>query len=243
MAKSSNRRRGISLNPSPDKIPTVEQLTQQADASTPQDEQQAPDDADSPPLEDLSGLLVQIRHMNAELGRGLEEQWNRQERQLVQLEQQRDQIAEQAEQLRSLRKQRNATARVGVWLSVLSLSAICALAYHAWPKLQDMDYRLERAVSELERPNPELLVARGKMDALAQEANRMDHALTSLREQVLSMNSELGKLRKAVETPPKKNTSQVPVARPANRHYATTPYRSVRYSTNAYRNRHPMQPW
>jgi chromosome segregation ATPase len=242
MAKPTHRR-GISINPVADKTDSVDQLNLQADAST-RDAATLSPEADDPAVDDeFMELLEQIRHTNAQLGQNLHNQWQRQQVQLQELEEQRQQISAQADQLEVLRKQQNSAARTGVLLSVLALSAIGALAYHAWPMLRDMDQRLEQTIAKLENPDPAFIAARGKVEQLSREAVRMDQSLAALQERVAGVDAEMGKLRKTIDALPKPQET-LKVAKPAQPQRSTGSVQRARYSTStSYWNRRPMRTW
>ncbi len=245
MAKP-HKRRGISLEPRPDNT-DLNHLNMQTEAAMPQAQPEAPEEPAGEAEADINDvvpeLLGEIRRMNSQLGQELENQWSRQDAQLEQLEAQRQQIAEQSLQLQSLQNRKQTTARVGVLISLLALSCIIAAAAYVWPRFESLSGNLDQAIADMQRINPDVQAAQVKIGALAAEISQMDGGIAALRQQVVSINSDMGKLQKTLAALPKKQAEPVQPVKTSQPRYATQKASATRTVNNNYWNRIYRRPW
>ncbi len=239
MAKPTNKRRGINLDPRADTAAPLDKMTFQT-ADFPATAPTAPPAGAAPTA--MPEVLGQLRRMSSDL----DTRWQRQEQQLrqqrQQLEQQRDQIAQQTRQLSSLEQARKSTARLGVLLTLLAVVGISALGFHGWPRLQEVAGNLSRVNTGVNGIAPELQAIQGQLTYLDSGMGQMRGTIASLREEVSGLHSDLGSLRKAVDrAPPDQSSEQADSG--ATRQVAHTLRREPSATSARYQRIHPMRPW
>ncbi|MGE5155527.1 MAG: hypothetical protein ACM3ST_16135 [Bdellovibrio bacteriovorus] len=248
MAKAPSKRRGITLDPRAASAAALEELSAQMAApaflpsdQTPSAVAPAGDDAVTTPKAILE-RLEELRRRDAELDIHRRHPAEQLQAQLPQLEEQREQIASLARQLKALEQTRRTSARIGVLLSLLSLSAIAALGFHTWPRLQDVAGDLNRVSLGVSRLAPELQAVRGDVTALTSDLGQMGGAVDSLRKDVSDVRSGLGSLRQAVDTlPPGRDPVQADTG--GRRGAAQTLPHTATTMSNPYRPMRPRMPW
>lgn len=248
MAKALSKRRGITLGPRVGSAASLEELSAQMAASLSPTPGQTPfaveADGVDPGAEPkaVKAGLEEHRRRDAEL----DIRWRRQDEQLQtqlrQLEEQREQIALQARQLQALEQNRRKSARIGVLLSLMTLSAVAALGFHTWPPLQEVASDLSRVSLGLGQLAPQVQAVRGEMTALTSDLGQMGGTMTSLRKDVSDLRSDLGFLRQAVHTLPE-SKGPVQADTGVRRGAAQTLPRTATTMGSPYRGMRPMMPW
>lgn len=248
MAKAPSKRRGITLGPSVGSAASLKELSAQMAASpspTPDPIPTAvePDGADpgAEPKAVMAGL-EELRRADLEL----DLRWRRQDAQLQaqlrQLDEQRELIALQTRQLQALERNRRQSARVGVLLSLMTLSAVAALGFHTWPRLQDVADDFHRVSATVSQLAPQVQAVRGEMTLLTSDLGQMGGTMASVRKDVSDLRSELGSLRQAVHTLPE-GRGPVQADTGARRGAAQALPRTATTMVNPYRGMRPMMPW
>jgi len=211
MAKPPSKRRGITLGHLNDGGAALDAFKPQPAASVPlgSDRPCGPAGLRGGDSEiaaaPLAEQILQLTHMNAELGR----QWQRQaealQTQMQELERQREQIARQARQLQTLEQGRHASRRVGVLLTLLILSGSALVASHTWPRLQEVVVELDRLGMAVTQIAPQLQGVRGDVASIASrmgQIGQMGSAVAALRDEVSAVHSDLGAVRQAMDARP-----------------------------------------
>jgi prefoldin subunit 5 len=248
MAKPSSKRRGITLGPRADSAAALDLLSTQPSASvslTPDQTRPAAGTVGGDPgatPETMPDQLVELRRMNADLDTRWRRQAEQLQGQLQLLEQQRDQIALQARQLQALEQTRRTSARLGVLLALLAITATAALGFHTWPRLQEVAGDVNRVSTGVAQLSPQLQTVRGQLTTLNSEMDQMGGAMTSLQQDVSSARSDLGSLRQVVDSMPKKGGT-VRVDAGGRRSAAYGLPRNATTMSNPYRAARPMMPW
>lgn len=248
MAKVPSKRRGITLGASVGSAASLKELSAQMAASpspasdpTPTADEAGGVDPGAEPRALMAGL-EELRRADVEL----DLRWRRQDEQLQtqlrQLEEQRELIALQTRQLQTLERNRRQSARVGVLLSLMTLSAVAALGFHTWPPLQEVASDLSRVSQGVAQLAPQVQAVRGEMTSLTSDLGQMGGTMASLRQDVSDLRSNLGSLRQAVDTLP---ASKGPVQADTGvrRGAAQALPRTATTMSNPYRGMRPMMPW
>ena len=151
-------------------------------------------------------------------------------------------MALHAGQLQASGQTPRASGRVGVLLALLALTAVAALGFESWSRLEYMAHDLSRVGNDFSRLAPQVQAVRGEVVSLTSGMAQTNSAVGSLREDVSGMRSDLGSIREAVERFPKEKTA-VQTAASDKR---GTPYhvpRNATTMTNPYRAMRPRIPW
>jgi prefoldin subunit 5 len=244
MARPPSKRRGITLGTRADSPDALDLLNiQPASSLSPASDQtgSAADDTGDDPAaatEALHKQLAELQRRNADL----DKRWRDQAEQMRQLEEQRNQVALQTSRLQAMDQKRQRSGRLGVLLSLLALSAIAALGYHTWPRLEYMAGDLNRMTTGVAQISPQLQAVRGEVTSLSSNVGQMGSDMASLRQDVSGMSSDLVSLRKALDTSPVNKGAVQARAAGTPGTVRTLP----RYSTtmsNRYRGMRPRIPW
>jgi len=246
MAKPPSKRRGITLGERAGSAVSVELLSTQpaSPVSLASEDTSAPAGGDpGETSRKLQEELDALRRENA----GLDSRWRRQsgefQEKLHQLEQQRDELAQQTHRLQVLEQRRQSAGRLGVLLALLSLSAVAALGFHTWPRLQEVAGDVSRVSTGVGELAPQVRTVRGELTSLNADVGEMGSAVATLREDVSGVRSDLGSLRRTVDTFPE---SKGAVQANAGSARGTPPHtvpRNATTMTNPYRVMRPMMPW
>ena len=242
MAKSPSKRRGIMLGYQDGETPALELPdTRPTAALSLKPEQTRPgaegvgDDALTT-LKAMADDLAELRRTHADL----EMRWKRQAEQLEELERQREEMALETHRPEAPTPTRRQSGRLGFLLALLALSAIAALGYHSWPRLQEAAVEVSRVHNSLHQIAPQLETAHEQVTSLTTDIGQMGGAVASLREDVSAVRSDVGALRQTVDTLPRdKGATQANTTRSA----APTLPGTATTMRGPYRAMHPMRPW
>ncbi len=238
MANTPSKRRGITLGARTNVTPALDQLMSQPEAP-------AADDTSGKPAVDpdlITKQLAELRRMNADLDASWRVHTEELKRQLQELERQRDEMALQAGQLQASGRTSRASGRVGVLLALLALTAVAALGFESWSRLEYMAQDLSRVGNDFSRLAPQVQDVRGEVLSLTSGMAQTNSAVGSLREDVSGMRSDLGSIREAVERLPKEKAA-VQTAASDKRGASRNLPRNATTMTNPYRVMRPRMPW
>jgi chromosome segregation ATPase len=184
-------------------------------------------------LKAMADDLAELRRTHADL----EMRWKRQ---AEELERQREELALATHRPEAPTPTRRQSGRLGFLLALLALSAIAALGYHSWPRLQEAAVEVSRVHNSLHQIAPQLETAHEQVSSLTTDIGQMGGAVASLREDVSAVRSDLGALRRTAEAQPQgKGATQASATRSA----ALTTPRTATTMRSPYRAMHPMMRW
>ena len=217
MANTPSKRRGITLGARTNVTPALDQLMSQPEAPA------ADDTAANTAVKTdvMTEQVAELRRMKDDLDASWRRQTEALQRQLQELERQRDEMGLQAGRLQASGQTPRTSGRVGVLLALLALTAVAALGFESWSRLEYMAHDLSRVGNDFAQTNS---------------------AVGSLREDVSGMRSDLGSMREAVERLPKEKTA-VQTAASDKRGTPRTVPRNATTMTNPYRIMRPRMPW
>ena len=238
MANTPSKRRGITLGARTNVTPALDQLMSQPEAPA------ADDTAANTAVKTdvMTEQVAELRRMKDDLDASWRRQTEALQRQLQDLERQRDEMGLQAGRLQASGQTPRTSGRVGVLLALLALTAVAALGFESWSRLEYMAHDLSRVGNDFSRLAPQVQAVRGEVVSLTSGMAQTNSAVGSLREDASGMRSDLGSTREAVERLPKEKTA-VQTAASDKRGTPRTVPRNATTMTNPYRIMRPRMPW
>ena len=238
MANPPSKRRGITLGARTNVTPALDQLMSQPEAPAADDT--AANTAVNPDV--MTEQVAELRRMKDDLDASWRRQTEALQRQLQDLERQRDEMGLQAGRLQASGQTPRTSGRVGVLLALLALTAVAALGFESWSRLEYMAHDLSRVGNDFSRLAPQVQAVRGEVVSLTSGMAQTNSAVGSLREDVSGMRSDLGSMREAVERLPKEKTA-VQTAASDKRGTSYNVPRNATTMANPYRGMCPRMPW
>ena len=232
MANTPSKRRGITLGARTNVTPALDQLMSQPEAPA------ADDTAANTAVKTdvMTEQVAELRRMKDDLDASWRRQTEALQRQLQELERQRDEMGLQAGRLQASGQTPRTSGRVGVLLALLALTAVAALGFESWSRLEYMAHDLSRVGNDFSRLAPQVQAVRGEVVSLTSGMAQTNSAVVS------GMRSDLGSMREAVERLPKEKTA-VQTAASDKRGTPRTVPRNATTMTNPYRVMRPRMPW
>ena len=122
------------------------------------------------------------------------------------------------------------------------LTAVAALGFESWSRLEYMAHDLSRVGNDFSRLAPQVQAVRGEVVSLTSGMAQTNSAVGSLREDVSGMRSDLGSIREVVERLPKERTAVQSAASDKRGPSYNVP-RNATTMANPYRGMRPRMPW